>query len=365
MTKAAPLTSWHAQRHANDGVRVFSREWRAHGTRDASGAQDANNIGPVPALSESQVADIRARYAAGVSASDLAHDYEVNRRTIYRYVEPRPPKQYEATRTTRKLTDDQMAEIRVADAHTLAAYADLAARYACSQTLIREVRRGQVAAAPSDDFVPACMTPDELAEWAGGREWFTNPGLHGSDHSRVRPLIACDDCLPLHAIEMRAESRCNGHPRGVEIDEDEPDVPARKERAMSTTFGAGEVAERLPVVVDAQVRRLVTRTQLEADNAWLVHRIVELEEACAEWARLCATLEAQVSHAFEPGYCHCCTCGKWLPERAFTVDRGKPSGRRSRCRACDREKRQAAPGYRKLLENKRLARLRHRAGGAA
>jgi hypothetical protein len=34
----------------------------------------------------------------------------------------------------------------------------------------------------------------------------------------------------------------------------------------------------------------------------------------------------------------CATCEQRLPVDAFAVDRSKPSGRKSRCKACDREK---------------------------
>jgi hypothetical protein len=37
----------------------------------------------------------------------------------------------------------------------------------------------------------------------------------------------------------------------------------------------------------------------------------------------------------------CATCERRLPVDDFAVDRSKPSGRKSRCKACDREKSRA------------------------
>lgn len=67
----------------------------------------------------------------------------------------------------------------------------------------------------------------------GGRDWQSNDKPGGS----LTPLTPCHDCMPDYALEMRAEGRCNGHPRGVEPDEDEAPLPApvaRKERHMAT-----------------------------------------------------------------------------------------------------------------------------------
>lgn len=62
---------------------------------------------------------------------------------------------------------------------------------------------------------PACMSDDELALWnrrptAGGRN--SRRGWRGTP---------CDDCLLWHALEMRAEGRCNGTPGGVEEEDEE------------------------------------------------------------------------------------------------------------------------------------------------
>jgi hypothetical protein len=34
----------------------------------------------------------------------------------------------------------------------------------------------------------------------------------------------------------------------------------------------------------------------------------------------------------------CSGCGQWLPVDAFSIDRSRPSGRKSRCKVCDRAK---------------------------
>jgi len=180
MTKAAPLTSWHAQRHANDGTRVFNREWRAHGTRDGSGAPDSN-YGNEPLLTPELVADVQARHAAGQSVRKIAGTYGVSFKTI--------------------------------------------ARYLTGEVKAREPRAP--AAVPVEPFVPLCMEPDELADW--------------NDHNRAaarhgKAPNPCHDCMPDFALEMRAEGRCNGHPRGVEPGEDEPEEPARKDRHMQTVL---------------------------------------------------------------------------------------------------------------------------------
>jgi hypothetical protein len=126
-------------------------------------------------------------------------------------------------RPTRQLTESQVAAIREAASGGVA-IADLATIYGVTARQAADARDGRIKGYP-DVFTPACMTPEELAEWSGGRRWMTAAGA--SKTSGRRPLTACDDCMPLHALEMRAQGRCNGHPGGAESDEDELDVPAR------------------------------------------------------------------------------------------------------------------------------------------
>jgi hypothetical protein len=62
----------------------------------------------------------------------------------------------------------------------------------------------------------ACMEPDDFVRWAEVNALVSRPA--------ARP---CDDCPLAFALEMRAIDRCNGVPRGVEIDSDEdPDAPS-------------------------------------------------------------------------------------------------------------------------------------------
>lgn len=155
---APPLSSWHAQRSAGDGgTRVFNREWRAHGD---------------------------------------------------------PP---QAPRVTRKLTMDQVEEIR-ASKDTLA---QLAERFGAGITTIRLARSGWLEGTPSSEpFIPLCMTPDELADW--------------DKHNRTAAFAAhgaartpCEDCLLGYALEMRAIGKCNGTPgAAADVEDDEPEEPA-------------------------------------------------------------------------------------------------------------------------------------------
>lgn len=60
-------------------------------------------------------------------------------------------------------------------------------------------------------WAPLCMEPDEFAGWHEMRDRSTS----GSD----RAAIPCADCLAGFAAEMRAVGRCNGAPRGDEVDD--------------------------------------------------------------------------------------------------------------------------------------------------
>ncbi len=73
------------------------------------------------------------------------------------------------------------------------------------------------------------MEPEDYAAWIGFN------GRLLAQHSGHHATTPCDDCLLPYAIEMRAVGKCNGHPAGVESDEDEPDEPAERRRAMATT----------------------------------------------------------------------------------------------------------------------------------
>lgn len=177
MTKAAPLTSWHAARSAGDGgTRVFNREWRAHG-----------------------------------EAVKSAPDYAV---TI-------PP-----TRTTRLLSADQVAEIRASELSNVA----LAALYGRDKRLISDVRVGRADGKPEPTapLVLLCMDPDELAEWHRRNET-------AASYVGGRAATPCEDCLLAFALEMRAIKRCNGTPGAAADveDQDEPETPA-EEKHMAT-----------------------------------------------------------------------------------------------------------------------------------
>lgn len=83
------------------------------------------------------------------------------------------------------------------------------------------------AAVPLPVFEPACMDADEYALWRSTS--VALPAAH-------RDLIPCDDCPLAFALEMRTEGRCNGTPKGVEID-DEP-LTAQGGRRMATPVKA-------------------------------------------------------------------------------------------------------------------------------
>jgi hypothetical protein len=150
------LSSWHAQRHANDGVRVFSREWRAKG--DEAGQEPRQT----PLLTAEQAAAIRA--------------------------------------------DDRTAAV-------------VARQYGIGVRMVAEVRSGRVEGVPTSK--PPCMTDEEWQTYTQGRDLPRRRAGNGA----IQVITPCHDCLIGHALEMRAEGRCNGHPRGVEPDEDEPGEP--------------------------------------------------------------------------------------------------------------------------------------------
>lgn len=58
-------------------------------------------------------------------------------------------------------------------------------------------------AVPSEDWEPACMEPDELADWRAFNR------TAGPTNRAQRP---CDDCPMSFALEMFAARRCNGVP---------------------------------------------------------------------------------------------------------------------------------------------------------
>lgn len=84
-------------------------------------------------------------------------------------------------------------------------------------------------------WAPACMGPDEWADWRAA-----NP-FTGRMHEQVaRP---CEDCLLGFAADMRAEGRCNGTPGGAPGDDEEEtmdqsiDLPVRALVAVTAPCG--------------------------------------------------------------------------------------------------------------------------------
>lgn len=75
-----------------------------------------------------------------------------------------------------------------------------------------------------NDFVAACMEPDEWRLWQQANRRIT--GFFGEAQPVDRP---CDECPLSFALEMRAVDRCNGEPMGEPEDEqeDEPMEMAR------------------------------------------------------------------------------------------------------------------------------------------
>jgi hypothetical protein len=66
------------------------------------------------------------------------------------------------------------------------------------------------------------METEDFIRWAEVNALVSRPA--------ARP---CDDCPLAFALEMRAIDRCNGVPRGVEIDSDEdPDAPSFDVRVL-------------------------------------------------------------------------------------------------------------------------------------
>lgn len=56
---------------------------------------------------------------------------------------------------------------------------------------------------PGEDWQPACMDPDDLAEWQA---------FNRSTTGTMRAQRPCDDCPMSFALEMFAARRCNGVP---------------------------------------------------------------------------------------------------------------------------------------------------------
>jgi hypothetical protein len=112
----------------------------------------------------------------------------------------------------------QVEEIKALKATGRWTLGALSGRFGVSTSHIRDVLAGSVEGAP---VRPPCMDDEEWTLWTGAQEL---PRF--KEDGRIVALSACHDCMPAHALEMRAAGRCNGHPRGVEPDEDEPDEPA-------------------------------------------------------------------------------------------------------------------------------------------
>ena len=91
---------------------------------------------------------------------------------------------------------------------------ELSRRHGLSTVRIRQIRTS----APSGEWSAACMEPDEWALWLE-----RNPQSLGFN-AAARP---CQDCPLGFAAEMRAVSRCNGEPAGLELDEEEDTVDVR------------------------------------------------------------------------------------------------------------------------------------------
>jgi hypothetical protein len=90
---------------------------------------------------------------------------------------------------------------------------------------------------------PACMDSDEFGKWQDENRILSNVEQAESP---------CGDCLPVFALEMRAEDRCDGIPMGVE-DEDRPLPPIKRHHKWPNL--------RLGPAVEAKKRREQTYQQ--------------------------------------------------------------------------------------------------------
>ena len=79
----------------------------------------------------------------------------------------------------------------------------------------------------AEAWSPACMEPDELADWQVFNGRVTS--------KRERARIPCHDCLPEFAAEMRAAGRCNGTPRGIEKETEMDQAETAAPRSLTPT----------------------------------------------------------------------------------------------------------------------------------
>ena len=235
--KAAPLSSWHAQRSAaGDGTRVFNREWRAHGeptaTEEALTAlrvapQLAEDAGGVRAVARAAaiLLDIRQHPADGVSA--IARRLDLHKSTTSRIL---------AQLIASGLVVDEDGTYLLGSALAVAPVI-----YRDGPTVFVAGKAGKPRMAqrrpepprrqwhpPTSDWTPLCMSANELADWQGSND--RTPDCGG-----LRAVSPCTDCTLGYAAEMRELDKCNGVPGGVEEDDEPAPSPAMEVVRMSTS----------------------------------------------------------------------------------------------------------------------------------